>query len=51
MLSSFKKERSEVRIINWHWYAINGLKKIRGEISQFDKNLVKNYNEEIHKKL
>ena len=25
--AAFKKDWSEIRIINWYWYAINGLKR------------------------
>ena len=32
MGSSFKKDWSKIRTINWHWHAINGWKSIRGEI-------------------
>ena len=32
MVSSFKKDRSKIRTINWHWYAINGWEGVRGWI-------------------
>ena len=27
MVSSFKKDWSKIRIINWNWYGINGWKR------------------------